>query len=232
MKAACVLLVLAALVCAVTAQPAVPAVDEYTPAIMTKPAATLKKPIIFAPAPAGGVDVNSPLFGAPPAGLKKANISENIYGGVVEFAKGRDARGCRCRKQLPEKFRYDAQFKKERKVVGPCGCPIVAPKPEDKLPPVIARLYPIRANTTNTTAPCPKPAEPVVVKIAPKYYPKRKGPRALAAEAAKLAACLKPAPAAPVHITPKFYPTPAERRARRKARRAARLAAAAAKKKL
>jgi hypothetical protein len=222
MKATILLLVFAMAV-AVTAQ----VQDEYTPAIMTPAPSTLKKPIIFAPAPpAGTTDADAPLFGAPPTNLKKANISENIYGGVVEFAKGRDGRGCRCRKQLPEKYRYDAQFKKDVVPTTPCGCPIVAPKPEDKLPPVIARLYPVPKNTTNTTAPCPKP-EPVVVKIAPKYYPKRQGPRALAraAAAAALAAnCTKPAPA-PVHITPKFYPTRSERRARRRARRAKKAAA-------
>jgi len=226
MKATILLLVLAFAV-AVTAQ--APA-DEYTPAIMTPAPSTLKKPIIFAPAPpAGTPDADAPLFGIPPTTLKKANISENIYGGVIEFAKGRDNNGCRCRKQLPEKFRYDAQFKRERKVnaTGPCGCaPAPAPQPLDKFP-LIARLKPVPANTTlNATAPCPKPADPIVVKIAPKYYPKRKGPRALAKEAAKN--CPKPAAPAVTHIAPKFYPTRSERRARRKARQARK----AAKKKL
>jgi hypothetical protein len=217
MKATILLLVIAFAV-AVTAQ--APA-DEYTPAIMTPAPATLKKPIIFAPAPpAGTADADAPLFGVPPTTLKKANISENIYGGVIEFAKGRDNNGCRCRKQLPEKFRYDAQFKRERKVAatGPCGCAVPPPaQPLDRIP-IIARFYPVRANTTNTTAPCPKPAEPIVQKIAPGYYPKRKGPRALAKEAAKN--CPKPAAPAVVHIAPKFYPTRSERRARRKARAA------------
>lgn len=222
MKATILLLVLACAV-AVTAQ--APA-DDYTPAIMTPAPSSLKKPIIFAPAPPTGSDADTPLFGAPPATLKKANISENIYGGVIEFAKGRDANGCRCRKQLPEKYRYDAQFKRERKAVTPCGCPVPpAPKPEDKLP-VIARLKPVPKNTT--AAPCPAPAAPVVQKIAPGYYPRGRGPRALARAAAKAnatAPCPKPAPPAPTTITPAFYPTRAERRARAKAR-AARKAAA------
>lgn len=232
MKAIIILLVIA-IAGAVTAQQP----EEYTPAIMGKPAASLKKPIIFAPAPpAGTPEADAPLFGAPPATLKKANVTENIYGGVVEFAKGRDGKGCRCRKQLPEKYRYDAQFKKERKALKttPCGCPVAAPpKPEDKLPPVIARLYPVRNATLNATAPCPKPAAPVVQKIAPSYYPKGRGPRALARKAAKAlkkgaAPCPKPAPVAPAHVTPQFYPTRSERRANRKARKAKK----AAKKKL
>jgi len=210
------------------------------PAIMTKPAKTLTKPIIFSPTPAvGSVDVDAPLFGAPPANLKKANVSENIYGGVIEFTKGRDHHGCKCRKQLPEKFRYDAQFKPDAPVLKftKCGCPIKAAKPEDKLPPVIASLYPKRHhhhhNSTNSTGPCPKPKAPVVQKIAPAYYPKRAGPRALAKAAALAAApCPKPVAAAPATITPSFYPTRSERRSRRKARRAAKKAGKKGKKKL
>jgi len=229
MRVVAVLLLLALAAVAVCAQ-----VEEYTPAIMTKPAGSLKKPIIFAPAPASGTpDADAPIVGKVPENLKKSAISENIFGGVVEFEKSRTPQGCRCRRQLPEKFRYDTQFKRDRvNATSPCGCPTPVKKPEDSLPPVVAKLYPIRVNTTlNATAPCAPPA-PVVAKIAPSYYPKRKGPKALAKAAALAAApCLKNAtePAKPTTITPSFYPTREERRARRALRRARK---AAAKKKL
>jgi hypothetical protein len=203
-----------------------PVGEEFTPAIMTRAPASMKKPIIFAPTPAAGApDADAPLTGAVPANLKKSAISEHIYGGAVEFEKSRTPPGCRCRKQLPEKYRYDTQFKSEQQAPAPCACgaPVNATKPQDSLPPVVARLYPLRVNTTaNATAPCPAPAAPVVAKIAPAYYPKRKGARALAkAGAAAAAPC---APAAPTTITPSFYPTRQERRAKRKARRAAKKA--------
>jgi len=230
MRAVAIILLLALAAVAVYGQ-----VEEYTPAIMTKPSDSLKKPIIFAPTPASGTpDADAPIVGKVPENLKKSAISENIFSGVVEFEKSRTPQGCRCRRQLPEKYRYDTQYRRERAVNGtsPCGCPTPVKKPEDALPPVVAKLYPIRVNTTlNATAPCAAPA-PVVQKIAPSYYPKRKGPKALAKAAALAAApCLKNAtePAKPVTITPSFYPTAAERRARRKLRRERKRAAAAKK---
>jgi len=248
MRAVLLLALVAICAVAVTAQngntvsPA-PAVDTYTPAIMTPPSSSLKKPIIFDASASlpGAVDADAPLIGKPPANLKKSVVTEHIYGGVVEFAKGRTAGGCRCRKQLPEKFRYDTQFKRDYNAtaVTPCGCPAKpAPKPEDALPPVVAALYPHRHRhnaTRNATAPCAAP-KPVVQKIAPSYYPHRKSARALAKEAAAAAApCAKNATAAvPATITPSFYPakhrrsrkgSKKERRAARKARRAARKAA-------
>lgn len=191
---------------------------------MTAPSSSLKKPIIFNPTPAigsGAPEDDEPLTGEVPSTLKKSAISENIFGGAVEFEKSRTPQGCPCRKQLPEKYRYDAQFKRGTPVVAtPCGCNATAvAKPEDALPPVIAKLYPIRANTTNTTAPCPAPPAPIVQKIAPAYYPKR-------VKVAAPVPCAKnaTAPVVPATVTPSFYPTRSERRARRAARKAAKAA--------
>lgn len=198
MKATLLVLVLAVMAIGVFAQ------DTYTPAIMTKPADNLKKPIIFAPKPAAGsADADAPLTGAAPAGLVKAVVTANLYGGAIEFKKGRDANGCPCKKQLPEKFRYDTQFRAAAKAApaSKCGCaPKPAPKPEDALPPVIAQL---RAEPKKVAAPAPcakKVAAPAAPSVAPEYYPKK-------AKVAAPAPCAKPvAAAAPAKITPEFYP--------------------------
>ena len=244
MTARTVILLVALMAVAVFAQntvapaPAPAAGEEYTPAIMSKPHRALKKPIIFNPAPeAGTPEADAPIVGAVPANLKKSVVTEHIYGGAVEFEKSRTPQGCRCRRQLPEKYRYDARFKRTPRPVTPCGCPAVvnATNPEATLPPVIARLYPQRNVTVNVTAPCTVNATaPVVTKIAPQYYPKRRGPRAEARRAARLAG-LAPCPknataAAPATITPSFYPTRRHRRHSRKNRKARRAARKAGKK--
>jgi len=190
--------------------------DISAPAIIGPAGAGFSKPIIFAPTPAAGsADADAPLTGAAPATLKKAVITTNLYGGAIEFTKGRDNSGCPCRKQLPQKYRYDAQFKKDAPAApaGPCGCAKPAPKPEDALPPVIAQLRPKKVKAA-APAPCAKaPAAPAPVQIAPEYYPKK-------AKKVAAAPCAKPVAAAPAKITPEFYPTRAERRAKKAARKA------------
>lgn len=217
MKATLLVLVFALLAVGAYAQDAV-----SSPAIMTPPADNLKKPIIFAPAPAANsTDADAPLTGAAPANLKKAVVTENLYGGAIEFVKGRDHHGCPCRKQLPEKFRYDTQFKAEKKTHKKhhCGCgKKKATKPEDALPPVIAQLRP-RHKKHKKAAPCAKPvAAAPKPQIAPEYYPKK-------VKKVAAAPCAKPVAAKPATIAPEFYPTRAERRARRKARKAKKAAA-------
>jgi hypothetical protein len=215
MKTTVVLVILALFAVAVSASWQTP---EEVPAVMTKPSDNLKKPIIFAPTPAPNTpEADAPIFGVVPEKFKKSAVSENIFGGVVEWTKGRTPQGCRCRQQVPEKYRYDAQFKKERPQLTACGCPVPAPKPEDALPPIIAKLKRERPPVQNVT--CPIVKAPVPTKIVPQYYPykRRKDvPKP----------CPAPTPAKPVTIQPKFYPTNAERRARRRARRAAKAAAA------
>lgn len=219
MKATLLVLVFALLAVGAYAQEA-----ASSPAIMTPPADNLKKPIIFAPAPAANsTDADAPLTGAAPANLKKAVVTENLYGGAIEFVKGRDHHGCPCRKQLPEKFRYDTQFKPEKKArKHHCGCgKKPAPKPEDALPPVIAQLRPRhKKHKKVAAAPCAKPvAAPAPAQIAPEYYPKK-------VKKVAAAPCAKPVAAAkPATVAPEFYPTRAERRARRKARKAKKAAA-------
>jgi hypothetical protein len=241
MKATLIVLVLAILAVAVCAQaPAASPTRQprEVPAIMTPAPTNFKKPIIFAPvAPASTVDGDVPLTGTPPANLKKANISENIYGGVVEFARGRNYNGCPCRLNVPEKFRYDAQFRKPfnltqwrlRNNGTRCGCPPKIKKPEDALPPVVAVLRKRHRQRNTTLVPCRRNVTaPVPVKIAPEYYNRRLSRKERAAKKAAWLAkqgCAKNA-TLPTTVQPKFYPSRQERRARRKARRAAKAAAA------
>jgi len=243
MKATLIVLLIALLAVAVCAENPAPAPTRQpreVPAIIGAAPAGFKKPIIFAPAaPASTADGDVPLTGAPPANLKKANVSENIYGGVVEFARGRNYNGCPCRLNVPEKFRYDAEFRKPfnltqwrlRNNGTRCGCgPRPKPRPEDALPPVVAVLRKRHHHRRNTTlVPCRRNVTaPVPVKIAPEYYNRRLSRKERAAKKAAWLAkqgCAKNA-TLPTTVQPKFYPTRTERRARRKARRAAKAAAA------
>ena len=200
---------------------------------MGKAAANLKKPILFAPAPAADApDANAPIIGAAPANLKKpAAVTENIFGGAVEFAAANDTKtGCPCQKALPEKFRYDAELRDPEAAPAapacPCATPAPAPKPEDALPPVIAKLRKEKPAVA-APAPCAKPvvAAPAVEKVAPSYYPKR---AKLAAVAAAAAAAPAPTPvvaAKPATVTPQFYGDSAADRAARRAARKTRVAA-------
>jgi hypothetical protein len=196
-------------------------------------ASGLKKPIVFNPPALAAAAADEPLTGPVPANLTKSAISENIYGGNVEWEKVIDVNGCRCRRQIPEKYRYDARFRRELPPVttNACGCAVKAPNPEDALPPIIAKLR-REIPVVNVTAPCPNvPVPPPVVKIAPSYY--RRTIEEVAALNAPKAPCNTTAtPPVVEKIAPKFYPTRAERWARKKARRARRAAAAAAAKKL
>ena len=199
---------------------------------MGKAAANLKKPILFAPAPAADApDANAPIIGAAPANLKKpAAVTENIFGGAVEFAAVNDTKtGCPCQKALPEKFRYDAELRDPEAAPAapacPCAAPAPAPKPEDALPPVIAKLRKEKPAVA-APAPCAKPvvAAPAVEKVAPSYYPKRAKLAAVAAAAA--APCPAPAVAAkPATVVPQFYGDSAADRAARRAARKTRVAA-------
>lgn len=226
-----------------TVTPSTP-VEQYTPAIIGKAPESLKKPIIFSPPVApNSPDADAPLTGAPPKNLKKSVVTEHIFGGAVEFKASRTRGGCPCRKQLPEKFRYDTEFKPERVKQPRCPCARRKRKhsKKGKLPPVIAALYPDRNATlfrANATAPCLKAnvTAPVVEKIAPQYYPKRPSRRALKkALAAKKAACAKNAEALKKKretITPAFYPPRPVKKSRKhgKKAKAARKAAKAQRK--
>lgn len=201
--------------------------------VIGKAASNLKKPMIFEPAPAAGADApdaNAPIIGAAPANLKKpAAVTENIFGGAVEFANANDTKtGCPCRKQLPEKFRYDAELRDPEAAPAapacPCAAPAPAPKPEDALPPVVAEIK--EQPAVAAPAPCAKPvvAAPAVEKVAPSYYPKRAKLAAVAAAAAK--PCPAPAaPAKPATVAPEFYGDSAADRAARRAARKQRVAA-------
>jgi len=202
MKTTLLALLVVLLAAGVVAQ-TTPAADEPIPAIMTPPAANLKKPIIFTPSTtASSPGADEPVFGDLPANFKKSAVSENIYGGAVEYERSRAPNGCPCRRQVPEKYRYDAQFRKERKAVTPCGCAPVEPKPEDKLPPVIAQLR-REPKVINVTLPCntTQPA-PVVQKITPAYYPRRRKQALLTPQPCPKA----PEPPKPERVTPEFYP--------------------------
>lgn len=232
-----------------------PAIDPATglpivteePAIIGRPRHGLKKPIIFNPTPVNA-DANSdePLIGKAPANLKKSAVSEHIYGGApVAYEVGREVGGCPCKRAVPEKYRYDTKWKKEFPKFNACGCAIPAPKPEDALPPVIARIrrepkvlafnVTLPTNGTHvlypngTLAALPK----VVEKIAPDYYrfPRDINERIQArinatlsvpcTNCAKLHEQLLNAAKKPESVQPHFYPTLAQRRERRRARRAA-----------
>jgi len=213
MRTVAILLLVACAVIAVSAQSA----DE-SPAIMTKPAAGLKKPLIFAPVQVGAAadGADAPLTGAVPATLKKATVTENIFGGAVEFENATTPNGCPCQRPAPQKFRYDAQFRKPVVAAAPCGCAnATAPvAPDAHLPPVVAKLYRERVNVT-AAAPCVQVAAPLPTKIVPKYYPNR------IVQVQAAAPCANPAVAAkPATVTPSFYgETKAERAARRAERK-------------
>jgi hypothetical protein len=193
------------------------------PAIMTKPADNLKKPIIFDPTRHGtkGVVTDEPLMGTPPAALKKSAVSTNIFGGAIEYVRGRHPQtGCACRKQKPEKFRYDTEFKPE-KVKQPrrCGCKKKEKKP--LIPPVIPEMKPVPPKVKKgKLVPCAKPAKKKET-IAPEYKPKK-------LKAPAPTNCTKPVPPKPATIAPEFYPVNVKaQRAARRARKAAAKAAAA-----
>jgi len=194
--------------------------------IIGAPAAGLKKPIIYTPpAPRHAPKTDSPLTGAPPANLKKVNVTENLYGGSIEWRRGKDGNGCPCREKVGN-FRYDAQFKPRRfNRTGRwnrtrCGCnkPTAAPSP---LPPIIARLKKRAYNGTRHNRTCHKPKPKPVEKVVPLYYPKKNKKH----RKHHKKPCNATTPVKPPTIQPQFYPTWAERRARRKSRRAARKAA-------
>lgn len=174
----------------------------------------MKKPIIFsADAAADAKDPSAPLTGKPPANLKKAAVSEAINGGAVQYEVSKTAAGCPCRKQVPEKYRYDVKFKKAQAPPAPCPCAdkkATPAKPEDKLPPIVAEIKP-EPKKAEPAKPCaadkaaPKPVE----KVAPQYYPSDEAREKQRQEwLKKQAPCNTTAPAQPKKetVNPEFYP--------------------------
>jgi hypothetical protein len=214
--------------------PLVPAEPVSVPANTTKPAANLKKPIIFLNRTHTPKDPSEPLTGPVPKKLKKAAISKNIYGGAVHWKKGRDRNGCPCKRQVAEKYRYDAQYKPEKvKFSTKCCCKKKKNK-KPKLPPVVAELYPKKPKKHRKGGkngkkgnkgkkgkkgkkhhPCAKP-KAKKPKIAPEYYPAK--PKK---HKKKKAPCHKKAPKKNATVTPEFYPArPQKLRKHRKGKKA------------
>jgi len=187
--------------------------DTNTSVPVTSPPAPTLKPALIYPSRRGG-DPNSPLTGTPPANLKKAVITKHIYGGAVEFRKGRDGNGCPCRERVPEKHRYDIELKDRPKKEKKCKC---AKKKQGKkgkreskrlrkagIPPVVAKLYPQRRRSgrkgkkgKRKLKPCKKEHKKKKAHITPEYKP---------AKAKKHKKNCKKHKKKKATIAPEFYP--------------------------
>jgi len=164
--------------------------------VTSKPAPVLKPALIFYPKRDHNSD--EPLTGKLPSNLTKPHITEHIYGGAVEFRKGRDNNGCPCKEVKPEKYRYDTEFKAEKAKKTKCSCGKKKKGKKSKFPPIVAALYP-KKNKSKKTKPCAKTPKKKVEKIAPEY-------RAAKPKAPKKAPCAKPTAPKNATIAPEFYP--------------------------
>jgi len=191
--------------------------------VLSAPADNLSKPIIYEERPKSTHEGDVPLFGAAPDNLVKAHISKNIFGNSVVFKKAIDERGCPCKRQVPEKYRYDAQYKPEpRKWSKKCCCKDGKEhhhhhKP--KLPPIVAEIkkHHKHHHHHNATLPCPKPFHhhhKANVTVS-EYYPAKKHHK----KHHHLKHCGHNATHAHKNhtITPAFYPPHRLTRAQRKA---------------
>jgi len=164
-------------------------------------------------------DPTLPTFGKPPQNFTKAAISKNPFGSTVTYRRAHDRNGCPCKRQVPEKFRYDVQYRKHhpRKYSPKCCCK--KKKSKDGLPPIVAELKP-KKHKKKALPPCPKPKAAPKKKISPEYYPahNKKLLKAQAAAAAALKACLNGTVVKKKKgtIEPAFYPAQPLKRHRRK----------------
>jgi len=214
-----------------------PGEDEAIMTSSSKPAASnLKKPIIYDPTP---VDPNAPIvdpitIGTPPPTLKAPVITDNIFGGAVEWENATTPFGCPCKRLVPSKYRYDSRFYKPQvNITVGCGCPwglnlTNTTDPAAALPPVVARLYPLPLNVTITpwNSTLLLPPQP---RVRPHYYQRVPTLIPITPVAGGLAVvaptgtgpavpCLNPLQPPPQRIQPTFY---GETRAQRLARLAA-----------
>lgn len=145
-------------------------------------------------------------FGATPKNFKKPAISNNIFGSTATvYKKAVDKNGCPCKKAVPNKYRYDTEFKPEPvKYSTKCCCKdkkkAAAKNAFAARLPVVAELKLTGAAAAPPAAPCPKPTAPKKVNISPEYYPvPNKNTRVNKVGCAKNAK-----PAAPATIVPEF----------------------------
>lgn len=149
--------------------------DYPLPANMTIPDVNLEKPIIWKSKQWKKRRADAPIIGGPKnKNFTRVKTTLNLYGGQVEFKKGRTRRGCPCKYKVHNKYRYDHEYypKKLKHKRRHCGCHKKKDK-KPKLPPVLPEYYPHKRKYNATKLhkkPCKK--KPTHrVRLVPEYYP-------------------------------------------------------------
>jgi len=198
-----------------------PAAAGTVPANITTPAqrnaTKLVQPIIWS-GPRSR-DPGVPLTGKPPKHLKKAHVTKHIFGGAVEFIKGKTRGGCPCKIRAKEKHRYDVELRDRPRKVRSCRCRKgkKGKKAKRRIPPVIAALYPTHHRRggrkgrkgrkarkgkkgkkgRKSRKGCKKPKREM---IKPEYRPRARKEK-------KAHPCKKDGKKKKHHVTPEFYPS-------------------------